>query len=103
MTGVGASDEAHPRMNLTDDPYYTEGLRLVVFLGTEPHLPGRNRIPAWERPRPAPCTRRMTECSARIRHPGGARAARKVARATTPRRHGTPTQYTEPAKVPTVG
>ena len=50
VTGVGASDEAHPRMNLTDDPYYTDGLRLVVFLGTEPHLPGEIEFLPWERP-----------------------------------------------------
>ncbi len=52
VAGVGASDEAHPRVNLTDDPYYTDGLRLVVFLGSEPRLPGAIEFLPWERPRP---------------------------------------------------
>ena len=50
VSGVGAADEAHPRFNLTDDPYYTDGLRLVVFLGTEPHLPAGIEFLPWERP-----------------------------------------------------
>jgi hypothetical protein len=54
VSGVGASGEAHPRVNLTDDPYYTDGLRLVVFLGTEPHLPGEIEFLPWERPSVAP-------------------------------------------------
>jgi hypothetical protein len=50
VSGVGASEEAHPRVNLTDDPYYTDGLRVVVFLGTEPRLPGSIEYLRWERP-----------------------------------------------------
>jgi hypothetical protein len=50
VSGVGASDEAHPRVNLTDDPYYTDGLRLVVFLGAEPRLPAGIEFLPWERP-----------------------------------------------------
>ncbi|HEY1491533.1 MAG TPA: hypothetical protein VGF35_02810, partial [Steroidobacteraceae bacterium] len=50
VSGVGVSDEAHPRANLTDDPYYTDGLRLVVFLGTDPHLPSSIEYLPWERP-----------------------------------------------------
>lgn len=50
VAGVGASAEAHPRVNLTDDPYYTDGLRLVVFLGTEPRLPASIEFLPWERP-----------------------------------------------------
>jgi hypothetical protein len=34
--GVGAAPITAPRPNLTGDPYYTDGKRLVVFLGTEP-------------------------------------------------------------------
>jgi hypothetical protein len=50
VSGVGASDEAHPRTNLTDDPYYTDGLRLVVFLGTDLRLPSNIEYLPWERP-----------------------------------------------------
>ncbi len=53
VSGVGASDEAHPRVNLTDDPYYTDGLRVVVLLGTEPRMPGNIEFLPWERPRNA--------------------------------------------------
>ncbi len=34
--GVGAAPISAPRGNLTGDPYFTDGKRLVVFLGTEP-------------------------------------------------------------------
>jgi hypothetical protein len=50
VRGVGASDEGHPRVNLTDDPYYTDGLRLVVQLGTELRLPSNIELLPWERP-----------------------------------------------------
>ncbi len=33
--GVGVSSPADPRKNLTDDPYFTDGLRLAVFLAEE--------------------------------------------------------------------
>jgi len=36
--GVGAASVEHPRTNLTGDPYYTDGLRLVVF-------PSRGSVP----------------------------------------------------------
>jgi hypothetical protein len=32
VDGVGASDRANPRRNLTGDPYYTDGKRAVLFL-----------------------------------------------------------------------
>lgn len=34
--GVGAAPISAPRGNLTGDPYYTDGKRLVLFLGNEP-------------------------------------------------------------------
>jgi hypothetical protein len=37
-------------VNLTDDPYYTDGLRLVIFLGSEPHTPAQIQPLDWERP-----------------------------------------------------
>jgi len=48
--GVGASSPPHPRRNLTDDPYFTDGLRLVVFLGSEPRSPLAVEFLPWERP-----------------------------------------------------
>jgi hypothetical protein len=50
VKGVGESSPEHARMNLTDDPYYTDGLRLVVFLGPEPHPPLQVHPLDWERP-----------------------------------------------------
>jgi len=37
-----------PRENLTDDPYFTDGLRLVVLLADEPVPPERARNLHWE-------------------------------------------------------
>jgi len=48
--GVGASSPPHPRRNLTNDPYFTDGLRLVVFLGSEPRSPLAVEFLPWERP-----------------------------------------------------
>jgi hypothetical protein len=50
VAGVGASTSDQPRQNLTDDPYYTDGLRLVVFLGDTPHAPLAVDWLTWERP-----------------------------------------------------
>ena len=50
VKGVGESTPEHARFNLTDDPYYTDGLRLVVFLGSEPHPPLQLQPLDWERP-----------------------------------------------------
>jgi hypothetical protein len=50
VKGVGESDPEHARFNLTDDPYYTDGLRVVVFLGSEPHSPLQIQVLNWERP-----------------------------------------------------
>ena len=50
VKGVGISDGDRPRTNLTDDPYFTDGLRLVVFLGAEPHLPTAITPLGWDMP-----------------------------------------------------
>lgn len=50
VKGVGESSAERARTNLTDDPYYTDGLRLVVFLGAEPRLPLSVSVLDWERP-----------------------------------------------------
>jgi hypothetical protein len=48
--GVGESTPENAHVNLTDDPYYTDGLRLVIFLGPEPHPPLQAQPLDWERP-----------------------------------------------------
>jgi hypothetical protein len=50
VRGVGVSTMPQARMNLGGDPYLTDGLRLVVFLG-EPRGPfGHMEFLDWERP-----------------------------------------------------
>jgi hypothetical protein len=52
VAGVAAVSEAAPRRNLTGDPYYTDGLRAVVFLSSQTTRPEDvDRLP-WEVPRP---------------------------------------------------
>lgn len=48
VSGVGVSSPAHPRRNLTDDPYLTDGLRMVVFLGTQIRPPNTVEFLPWE-------------------------------------------------------
>jgi hypothetical protein len=50
VQGVGAAPAAAPRSNLTGDPYYTDGLRAVIFLSDQV-MPLENiqRLP-WEVP-----------------------------------------------------
>lgn len=53
--GVGASSLPDPRVNLTDDPYITDGLRLVVLLGGEGARIANVDQLEWETlPAPAP-------------------------------------------------
>jgi LssY C-terminus len=52
VDGVGAAPASEPRKNLTGDPYYTDGLRAVVFLSNETISLGEiDRLP-WQVPRP---------------------------------------------------
>jgi len=48
VKGGAASTPAQPRMNLTGDPYHSDGLRLVVILSREPVTPDRIRSLLWE-------------------------------------------------------
>jgi LssY C-terminus len=52
VDGVGAASASAPRANLTGDPYYTDGLRAVIFLSdqTTP-LQNVDRLP-WQVPPP---------------------------------------------------
>src|SRR4029077_8713332 len=48
--GVGAAPASAPRKNLTGDPYYTDGLRAVIFLSNQMSPLGNvDRLP-WEVP-----------------------------------------------------
>jgi hypothetical protein len=52
VDGVGAAPLSAPRKNLTGDPYYTDGLRAVVFLSNQTTSLGAiERLP-WEVPPP---------------------------------------------------
>lgn len=48
--GVGQSSREAPRHNYTDDPYYTDGLRVVLFLGDGRYpLESLDHLP-WDKP-----------------------------------------------------
>ena len=50
VDGVGAAPASVPRTNLTGDPYYTDGLRAVIFLSDQTRpLENIDRLP-WEMP-----------------------------------------------------
>jgi LssY-like putative type I secretion system component LssY len=52
VNGVGEAPASAPRTNLTGDPYYTDGLRAVIFLSNETTSLGAvERLP-WEVPPP---------------------------------------------------
>ncbi len=52
VDGVGAAPESAPRANLTGDPYYTDGLRAVIFLSNQTTpLENIDRLP-WQVPPP---------------------------------------------------
>jgi len=48
VKGVGYSDRQSPRYNYTGDPFYTDGLRVVLILGTEHHSLSDIDYLAWE-------------------------------------------------------
>lgn len=39
VKGVGESSHDSPSLNMTDDPYYTDGLRLIIWISREPVPP----------------------------------------------------------------
>ena len=50
VEGVGIAPASAPRPNLTGDPYYTDGLRAVIFLSDQAIAPEKvERLP-WEVP-----------------------------------------------------
>jgi len=52
VDGVRAAPESDPRSNLTGDPYYTDGLRVVVFLSNHSIPLGVTERLPWELPPP---------------------------------------------------
>ena len=48
--GVGVRSPESPGLNLTDDPFITDGLRLVMFLSEEPVSYEKLRYIEWEEP-----------------------------------------------------
>jgi hypothetical protein len=47
--GVGLSSRTNPRKNLAYDPYVTDGMRVVVFLGPPRFVTGKVEFMDWER------------------------------------------------------
>jgi LssY C-terminus len=53
VTGVGIAPVSAPRTNLTGDPYYTDGLRAVIFLSNQTTSLGDIDRLSWEVPPPS--------------------------------------------------
>jgi hypothetical protein len=49
VKGVGASSKAEPGLNLMGDPYYTDGLRAVMFFEPRPYSLSQLEVLDWER------------------------------------------------------
>jgi len=47
VDGVGKASRDQPRQNLTGDPYFTDGLRVVLFLSGETVAPSEVRFHDW--------------------------------------------------------
>jgi hypothetical protein len=52
--GVGAANEDSPRTNLVGDPYYTDGLRAVMFFEPRPRTLANLDFMRWETPTQPP-------------------------------------------------
>lgn len=50
VKGVGRASRNEPRFNLVDDPYFTDGLRAVLFVGSRPNSLSDIDSLEWERP-----------------------------------------------------
>jgi hypothetical protein len=50
VKGVGAAPLSAPRTNLTGDPYFTDGLRAVLWVSSQPVGLDETRLLEWERP-----------------------------------------------------
>jgi len=61
--GVGAATPENPRVNFTGDPYWTDGLRLVMWLSEVPVSYQRVENERWQ---PAPQWRRRRSQAFRL-------------------------------------
>jgi hypothetical protein len=52
VEGVGAAPIESPRQNLTGDPYFTDGLRVVLWVSSEPFAFEKAEFIEWELPPP---------------------------------------------------
>jgi hypothetical protein len=52
VAGVGAAPRSVPRTTLTGDPYYTDGLRLILFISDELVPLSEAEFLDWEQPQP---------------------------------------------------
>jgi len=51
VKGVGAARPSSPRANLTGDPYFTDGYRLVLILDEHPTALDEVKALGWEEPK----------------------------------------------------
>jgi len=52
VKGVGVTPMSEPRKSLNNDPYFTDGYRLVLWVSGDPVSFAKVRFIGWERPRP---------------------------------------------------
>jgi hypothetical protein len=52
VKGSGSGTPSQPRLNLTGDPYHSDGMRLVVVLASDPVPPDQIRSLLWEQSAP---------------------------------------------------
>jgi len=50
VKGVGVVTREEPKMNLTGDPFYTDGLRVVLFFEPRPYSLSEIELFEWEMP-----------------------------------------------------
>ena len=50
LKGVGRAPPDHPRINLTGDPYFTDGLRAVMVISSKPASEGEIELLDWDSP-----------------------------------------------------
>jgi hypothetical protein len=50
VKGVGVVTRGEPKMNLTGDPFYTDGLRVVLFFEPRPYSLSEIELLEWEMP-----------------------------------------------------
>jgi LssY-like putative type I secretion system component LssY len=48
LNGVGRAGEDHPRVNLTGDPYFTDGLRAVMVISSKPASIDEIKLLDWD-------------------------------------------------------